>query len=533
MLTQIRILTKLELCNLYGLNVLRFSKDKKSKQKNMGLMALWIILLVMLICYVGGLTYALIYLGLEDAVPAYLITVSGLLIFFFGMLKAGNIIFQREGYDILCALPLRTGAIAVSRLMKMYVEDLLMALAVLLPGIGVYIWNIRPGTGFYLAVLLGTWIIPLIPMAASILMGTLITGISSRMRHKSLLSAGLSILAVLGILYGSSRLWAVEGDINPEMLKDLSASIMALLEKVYPPAVWLGMAMIRGDIPGALVCVSLSLAVFGAVAATVAFSFQKISQSLQGNFAKHDYRMGKLKADSLLRSLCKRELRRYFSSSIYVTNTIIGPVMGCVLSAALLFSGTDFMEGLLPLPIDMDSIVPFLISGVFCMMTTTATSISMEGKNWWILKSLPLTTKNILDGKILMNLLLLLPFYLLSELFLIVALKPGAGELLWLLLIPAVIILFSCVYGIAVNLRFPVLVWESEVRIVKQSASAMLGGMGGFILAILCAVAVGAVPGEYAAYLKAGICAVIMATTAVLYRSNNRFDICGKVLSHR
>ena len=158
------------------------------------------------------------------------------------------------------------------------------------------------------------------------------------------------------------------------------------------------------------------------------------------------------------------------------------------------------------MPIDMDSIVPFLISGVFCMMTTTATSISMEGKNWWILKSLPLTTKNILDGKILMNLLLLLPFYLLSELFLIVALKPGAGELLWLLLIPAVIILFSCVYGIAVNLRFPVLVWESEVRIVKQSASAMLGGMGGFILAILCAVAVGAVPGEYAAYLKAGIC---------------------------
>ncbi len=109
MLTQIRILTKLELCNLYGLNVLRFSKDKKSKQKNMGLMALWIILLVILICYVGGLSYGLIYLGLEDAVPAYLITVSGLLIFFFGMLKAGNIIFQREGYDILCALPLRTG----------------------------------------------------------------------------------------------------------------------------------------------------------------------------------------------------------------------------------------------------------------------------------------------------------------------------------------------------------------------------------------------------------------------------------------
>lgn len=269
----------------------------------------------------------------------------------------------------------------------------------------------------------------------------------------------------------------------------------------------------------------LSLAAFGAVAAAAALSFHKISRSLYSNFARHDYRMGRLKAESLLRSLCKRELRRYFSSSIYVTNTIIGPIMGCVLSAALFLSGTDFIKGVLPLPIDVEGIVPFVIAGVFCMMTATATSISMEGKNWWILKSLPLTAKNILDGKILMNLLLLLPFYLLSELFLIFALKPGAGELLWLLLIPAVLILFSCVYGIAVNLRFPLLEWESEVRVVKQSASSVLGGMGGFILSILCAVITGAVPGEYTAYLKAGICAVILVLTAVLYRSNNRFEI--------
>lgn len=349
------------------------------------------------------------------------------------------------------------------------------------------------------------------------------------MRHKSLISAGLSVLFVLGVLYGSSRLSAVEGSIDPEMLRDLSLSIMTLLEKVYPPAVWIGRAMVRGDVPGALACVVLSLAVFGAVAAAVALSFQKISQNLYSNFAKHDYRMGKLKADSLLCSLCKRELRRYFSSSIYVTNTIIGPVMGCVLSAALLLLGTDLIKEFLPLPIDVEGIVPFVISGVFCTMTATATSISMEGKNWWILKSLPLTTKNILDGKILMNLLLLLPFYLLSELILIFALKPGVGELLWLVLIPAVIILFSCVYGIAVNLRFPVLEWESEVRIVKQSASAVLGGMGGLILSILCAVIVGAVSGEYAAYLKIGICAVILAATAVIYRSNNHYDICGKI----
>lgn len=199
--------------------------------------------------------------------------------------------------------------------------------------------------------------------------------------------------------------------------------------------------------------------------------------------------------------------------------------MGCVMAGALLVSGIDILQGLLSLPIDLEGMVPFAAAGVLSMMPVTATTISMEGKNWWIAKSLPLSVKNILDGKILMNLLLILPFYVLSELLLMIALRPGAWELLWLVLIPAVMILFSCVYGITVNLHFPVLEWESEVRIVKQSASAMLGGMGGFILTLLCALAVGSAPSEYAVYWKAGICAAVLAVTAVLYRRNNRFDL--------
>ena len=150
MLTQIKILTKLELCNLYGRNVFRFSKDRKARKKSLGLLAIWVLLLALLVFYVGGLAYGLICLGLEAVVPAYLITISSVLIFVFGMLKAGGIIFRKEGYDILCALPLSKGAVAISRLLSMYVEELLLALAVLLPGMAVYAWNLRPGVGFYL-----------------------------------------------------------------------------------------------------------------------------------------------------------------------------------------------------------------------------------------------------------------------------------------------------------------------------------------------------------------------------------------------
>ena len=121
-----------------------------------------------------------------------------------------------------------------------------------------------------------------------------------------------------------------------------------------------------------------------------------------------------------------------------------------------------------------------------------------------------------------MNLLLVLPFYLAAEVMLFLAVRPGIMEALWTLLVPAVTIVFSCVYGITVNLHFPVLNWESEVSVVKQSASAVLGGIGGFILAILCLLAAMVVPKEYADVLRLGLCVVLILVTAVLYKGNNR-----------
>ncbi len=244
---QLRTLIKLELCNIFGLNVFRFSKDKKAKSKSVMLLAVCICLLIMMVFYVGSLAAGLILLGAGEVVPSYLLMISSLLIFIFGMFKAGSVIFRKGGYDILCALPVSSTAVVAGRLVRMYVENLLIVLAVLLPGTAVYVWSLRPGPSFFLTLILGVWFVPLIPMAGAILIGALITGISSRMRHKSLAAAGLSILAMIGILYGSMRISAV-GDISLEMLKELTSFITELLGKVYPPAVWLGWAAVQGNL---------------------------------------------------------------------------------------------------------------------------------------------------------------------------------------------------------------------------------------------------------------------------------------------
>lgn len=525
MRSQVKILARAELYNIFGLNVLRFSRDKQKKRRAALLAAAYLFVIFIMMFYVGALSYGLCLLSLRDVVPAYLVMISSLLIFFFGIFKAGGVMFKKEGYDILSSLPISPVAIVISRFWRLYVENLLIAFGVLLPGLGVYIWFARPGLAFFPICLFSIAASPVLPTVGAVLVGALVTAIASRMRYKSLVISGLSVLAVIAVFACSSRLSRDAGEITPEMLKELSGTVSAMIGKVYPPAVWIGNAMARMDFGKLILCLLLSAGVLAAAVILISGSFHKICRELYGTLAKHNYQMGDLKRGSVLEALVKRELKRYFASDIYVTNTIMGPVMGVVFSGAVLLMGIDRVAELFPFPVDIAGYIPFAVAGIFSMINTTSMSISMEGKHWWIVNSLPLGTKKILDAKLLMNLIIILPFYLASEVMLAIALRPDPASQIWLLLIPAATILFSCVFGLAVNLRLPVFTWESEVSVVKQSASSMLGGLGGVLFAILFLIANVMTAGWNPHLLKAACCIAALLAAAFLYRKNNRVEL--------
>ena len=167
-------------------------------------------------------------------------------------------------------------------------------------------------------------------------------------------------------------------------------------------------------------------------------------------------------------------------------------------------------------------VLPFLLAAASCMMTTTATSISLEGKQWWLIRSLPVLSKDVFTAKVLLNLAVIAPFYLASEVLLFAAFLPAVSEAFWLLVLPPVLMTFACVFGITVNLRFPVFDWDQEVTIVKQSASAFLGGIGGCLLILACAVPVFLTPPELAFAVRLIVGFAALAGTLLLYQKNAR-----------
>ena len=523
MLRQIKLMACLEARNLFGLNVLFHNRDKSARWKALAMAALYVLLAALICFYVGGLAWGLVTLGLGDIVPAYLLVISSLIIFFFGILKAGGYLFSQKGLDSLFSLPLKSAAIVSGRFFRLYLEDLTISLAVFRPGLGVYAFLTRPGALFYPLALLTALGAPLIPLALATLVGAIITALTARMKHKSLAVTALSVLAMVAVLALTSRLTVLdEAAFTPEMLRDFSGMVLTILGRVYPPALWMGSAITETALLPALLWLGVSLGVFVLMVLLVSPRFQAVCRRLSVSSARHDYRLTAQKGSSLTVSLCKREARRYFVSPVYVTNTIVGPIMGLGLAVALFFVDLNTLFPPELLSFDLRALLPFLLAWPFCIMPVTAASISLEGKNLWISQNLPLSTRDLLAGKLLFNLLLDLPFLLLTAVLSILALRAGLEEALWLVLLPALFTLLTCVLGLFVNLHLPLLNWENETRVVKQSASSMAACFGGMLLPVLGGLAVVFLKG---AWVLPALCALLLLLTLLLWRAACAFDL--------
>ena len=323
MFAQSKLVAALELKNIFGFNVLRHTKDSSVKNRAIALGIVWVILLIMIVGYVVGLSYGLIVLGLSSILPAYLVTISSIVILVFGIFKTGDLIFNRSGYDILSSLPLKAESIVVGRFARMYAEDLLMTLLVLLPGGAVYAVMMRPAWYLYPMWIAAMLLVPLLPLSLAALLGVVITGISSRMKNQSAWQVVLSVAIVFGTLWLSSALGMNAENLTPEMLANLAQMAADAIGKLYPPALWLGNAMHAGSIGSLVLCAAVYFTAFAVVMALAARNFHAICRRLNVTNAKHDYRMEQLESSSVLKSLWRRELKRYFASGIYVTNTIM------------------------------------------------------------------------------------------------------------------------------------------------------------------------------------------------------------------
>ncbi|MBM3909561.1 MAG: hypothetical protein FJ352_02190 [Firmicutes bacterium] len=183
--------------------------------------------------------------------------------------------------------------------------------------------------------------------------------------------------------------------------------------------------------------------------------------------------------------LLKKEWQRFVGTSIYFINTGFGILMLILLTAVSLFIPSAISEvrqlmvamGIEPIWL-IFGIVGFSLSTVY----TPAVSLSLEGKNINLLKSLPIEGWTIIKAKIFFNLLLTIPVVLFAS---VIGSSLFQLDFLIAILFIIMLVLFTILLSIFfmyINLWFPRFDFHQEVEVVKQSLAPLVAVFGGFSL---------------------------------------------------
>ena len=517
MFQQTKLLTRMGLYNLFGINEVRHTRDSGKKQRFALLSVVWILIGLLFIFYMILLSLAYISMGMADVLPMYFYTAASMVILFFSFFKAGDLVFSLRSFELQASWPVSTAAIVVSRFTVMYATNLMFSLLVMIPGFIIYGIKLHPAISFYIYGMIGTLFLPMLPLCIALLIGAVIRAIGSRMKHKSV-GIALMTLVFSTVIVAVSMIFSNEvGNMDMSRVKGMAVLVSQALRKVYPPAWVFGKAVVEGRFLWIVGLCTGMLVLFLCIVGILQKYFVAICSLLSATSAKNDYKIGALHQQSRIKALWQRELRRYFASSTYVSNTLIGYILAVIASAALLFWGPDKVEAMVGIPGMVYRLWPLLLGFMMAMMPTTACSISMEGKNFWRLQSLPLHGKEVYDGKILANLSLAAPFYVASVILSVAALRSGPEELIFIILVPAFYMIFSVIAGLRVNMALPLLKWDSEVQVVKQSGAAFVVLFVAFAVWLIPTGVLLAFP-ELSAMIVFLLVMVILAIlTAVLY----------------
>ncbi len=474
-----RVLIKALLRSTSRVNIVKNSKDKKRRGKALGYLIGQGVLFLLLMAYCILNCVGFGYFGLGSVIPATCALVISVLSFFLTLFKSNGYLFHFKEYDMLMSLPFEAKNIAACKFMYMYLISIPWYMCVSIAMLVVYGIYEKPSFAVYPVWLVLSMILPLIPMLVAAFLGFLATRISAGFRNKSIAQTVLMTLIVL-LCFGSRFFLEDMFKTNKtEEVLNVMSDYMEGAEKLYPPAGWFSGAVTKLQISDMLLLAGISLVLFFLVFIPVGRSYRKINSALQSHASSGHFVMTAQKRRSVRGTIAYKEFKRMTGSATYMTNVIIGEVFCVIVGVAVFFVDVDKLIRMLlkDAPVTKEMLypaIPFIIYFFVGMVATTAISPSIEGKNYWIVQSLPIEKKTLYQGKMLFNMYLTVPFFVFATLSVCISAKVPLISTLLYLVLGFMLCAFSTAWGCVCGMKHMRLDWENEIEVVKQSSAVAI-----------------------------------------------------------
>ena len=442
----------------------------------------------------------------EELAPSHLtyivltifIMVTSLLTIIEGVYKSQGILFEARDNEFLFSLPITQSKIFFIRIFKLITFQFLYNSLFMLPAIIVYAMYEKTNVSFYLISTVMLVLLPIIPTILGCIFGYIIKGLSAKFKARNIMQVLFTSLILLGIFYVSFNMQGMVANIVQN-----ANSIQEIITKIYYPA-GLYINLIQNfnilDLVTLLAINIVPAFVFVYVASIFYFKINsKLGEKGNGNkkvgVAKTTEKTYRVRTQ--LSGLIHKEMKRFFSSPVFMVNAGFGMVLMIAVTFALSinFDGmiNSMMQGMeteIPIPIgEIKNMMPKVFYGfvifISCMTSMTSSMISLEGKSFNITKSLPVETEKILLSKVLTSNILSIPIFLICDVIFFIAFKVAIIDIVFILLASIVMPTLTALIGILMNLKYPKMNATSDTEVVKQSMSSMLSVFMGMFVAIL------------------------------------------------
>lgn len=118
------------------------------------------------------------------------------------------------------------------------------------------------------------------------------------------------------------------------------------------------------------------------------------------------------------------------------------------------------------------------------MSVITAPSVSLEGKNIWIIQTMPIKLREVLKAKIALHVVITLPCAFALAVCSSIVFGLNAADFICVTLSSIVFVLLFAEWGLFLNLKMPNLNWSSETTVIKQSMPVFLTMFSGTVVAV-------------------------------------------------
>lgn len=472
----------------------------KSKQKSKLSKILFPIMLAAVLMLSIGSNIAIIAeslakVNLTFIILTLFIVLTAILTIIEGIYKSQGILFEARDNDLLFSLPIKKSHIFFTRVFKLLTFQFVYNAVFMIPAIVVYAMYEKTNIYFYIISLVMLFILPIIPTIIGCIFGYAVKAISSRFKSKNLVQIISTMLILLGVFYISFNTQNVI-----ENLIQNATSINDMITKIYYPAGLYINLISRFNIIEFILLIATSI-IPGILFIYIASIFYfKIISRLKGSRAvkvKKDKKIEKseVKVRTPLIALIRKELRRFFTSPVFIINAGFALVLMVVFTVALSVNARGIIESFIAqdeLGIDIElalNFVPKIYLAVLAFTSfltcITCSMISLEGKTFNILKSLPVGAPKILLAKLLTSMVISMPVFLVCDIAFFVIFKPAIIDILQIILATAIIPTFVGLLGLLANLKYPKMNAASDTEVVKQSMSSFVSVFSGVFISML------------------------------------------------